>query len=103
MEKQKSSVQYAPEVRERMVLEHGGGHASQWERSARSRRRSAVRARRCANGCGRRSGTTVCGLVRRARIKALEREVRELHQANEILRKASAYFAIAALDRRLKP
>ena len=37
------------------------------------------------------------------RIKALEREVRELRQANEILRKASAYFAMAELDRRSKP
>ena len=35
----------------------------------------------------------------RARIKALEREVRELRQANEMLRKASAYFAAAELDR----
>ena len=39
----------------------------------------------------------------RERIKALEREVRELRQANEILRKASAYFAMAELDRRSKP
>ena len=38
-----------------------------------------------------------------ARIKALEREVRDLRQANEILRKASAYFAMAELDRRSKP
>ena len=37
------------------------------------------------------------------RIKTLEREVRELRQANEILRKASAYFAQAELDRRYKP
>ena len=37
-----------------------------------------------------------------ARIKALEREVRELRQANEILRKASAYFAMAEFDRRSK-
>ena len=37
------------------------------------------------------------------RIKSLEREVRELRQANEILRKASAYFAMAELDRRYKP
>jgi len=36
------------------------------------------------------------------RMKALEREVRELRQANEILRKASAYFAQAELDRPLK-
>ena len=39
----------------------------------------------------------------RERIKALEREVRELRQANEILKKASAYFAMAGLDRRSKP
>jgi len=38
-----------------------------------------------------------------ARIKALERENRELRQANEILRKASAYFAQAELDCRFKP
>jgi transposase len=37
------------------------------------------------------------------RTKALEREVRELRQANEILRKASAYFAQAELNRRSKP
>ena len=38
-----------------------------------------------------------------AKLKALERENRELRQANEILRKASAYFAAAELDRRFKP
>ncbi len=38
-----------------------------------------------------------------AKLKALERENRELRQANEILRKASAYFAQAELDRRSKP
>ncbi len=37
------------------------------------------------------------------KLKALERENRELRQANEILRKASAYFAMAELDRRYKP
>ena len=37
------------------------------------------------------------------KLKALERENRELRQANEILRKASAYFATAELDRRCKP
>lgn len=37
-----------------------------------------------------------------AKLKALKRENRELRQANEILRKASAYFAMAELDRRLK-
>jgi transposase-like protein len=38
-----------------------------------------------------------------AKLKALERENRELRQANKILRKASAYFAQAELDRRYKP
>lgn len=49
---------------------------------------------------GQREGQTTS---ERERIKALEREVRELRQANEILRKASAYFAQAELDRRFKP
>jgi transposase len=39
----------------------------------------------------------------RERIKLLERENRELRQANEILRTASAYFAMAELDCRSKP
>ena len=46
---------------------------------------------------GHRPGSTS---AERERIKALERENRELRQANEILRKASAYFAMAELDRR---
>jgi transposase len=49
---------------------------------------------------GLRSGATS---DERERMKALERENRELRQANEILRKASAYFAQAELDRRYKP
>ena len=49
---------------------------------------------------GKRIGATTDD---RDRIKALEREVRELRQANDILRKASAYFAQAELDRRWKP
>ena len=48
---------------------------------------------------GQRDGVTS---EERARIKELEREVRELRQANEILKKASAYFAQAELDRPLK-
>jgi transposase-like protein len=50
-----------------------------------------------------RPGPAVGGDDGRARLRALEREVRELRQANEILRKASAYFAMAELDRRSKP
>ena len=49
---------------------------------------------------GRKSGLTS---DMAAKMKALERENRELRQANEILRKASAYFAQAELDRRFKP
>jgi transposase len=49
---------------------------------------------------GLRAGTMT---AEQNRIKELEREVRELRQANEILRKASAYFAQAELDRRFKP
>ncbi|RKZ12972.1 IS3 family transposase [bacterium] len=91
---------YSPEVRERavrMVLEHGGDYASRWE---------AIRSIAAKIGC---SGETLRKWVRqsevdtglhggttsdeRARLKELEREVRELRRTNEILRKASAYFA----------
>jgi len=54
---------------------------------------------------GRARQRTAAGLTsdERERMKAMEREIRELRQANEILRKASAYFAMAELDRRSKP
>jgi transposase-like protein len=87
-----------------MVLDRRGEHASQVV---------AIRSIAAKIGC---SGETLRGWVRQAerdkgvragpttdereRIKALERENRELRQANEILRKASAYFAQAELDRR---
>jgi len=101
-----ASPKYSPEVRERavrMVLEHEGEHASQW---------AAISSIAAKIGC---NPETLRGWIRQAerdqgkrpglttdeqeRIKALEREVRELRQANEILRKASAYFAQAELDR----
>jgi transposase len=56
--------------------------------------------RQAERDAGERHGLTT---DERMRMKALEREVRELRQANEILRKASAYFAQAELDRRFKP
>ena len=90
-----------------MVLDHQGEHASQW---------AAIHSIAEKIGC---SGETLRHWVRQAerdqgfrpdptteereRIKALERENRELRQANEILRKASAYFAQSELDRRFKP
>jgi transposase len=110
METKKTSKSYSPELRARavrMVLDHQGEHATQY---------AAIRSVAGKIGC---SGETLRGWVRQAerdrgsrtgpttderdRIRMLEREVRELRQANEILRKASAYFAQAELDRRYKP
>ncbi len=100
---------FSPEVRERavrLVREHESEHGSQW---------AAIQSIAAKIGC---SGETLRNWVRQAerdggvraglttdereRIKALERENRELRQANEILRKASAYFAQAELDRRFR-
>ncbi|TCL31387.1 transposase [Azotobacter chroococcum] len=106
----KIATKYSPEVRQRavrMVLEHQDEHEPQWAEinsitakigcTAETLRRWVRQAER---NTGLREGQTT---PERERIKALEREVRELRQANEILRKASAYFAQAELDRRLKP
>ena len=101
---------YSPEVRERavrMVREHGAEHPSQWAAIASIAGKLGCTSetlrrwvRQAERDTGQRPGTTT---EEREHIKALEREVRELRQANEILRKASAYFAMAELDRRPKP
>ena len=105
---ERTSARYSPEVRARavrMVLEHQGDYPSQWAAMVRSHRRSAARGdaaqwvRQSERDQGLRDGTTT---EERDRLKALERENRELRQANEILRKASAYFAQAELDRPFK-
>jgi transposase-like protein len=57
------------------------------------------RRRWCRLGASRRAGPAAQAASDRDRVKALEREVKELRRANEILRKASAYFAQAELDR----
>jgi len=107
---QEKAKKFAPEVRDRavrLVIEHEREHPSRW---------AAVCSVAAKIGC---SAPTLHEWVKRSevnsgsragvpseiaeKIKALEREVRELRQANEILRKASAYFAMAELDRRSKP
>jgi transposase len=103
-------ARYSPEVRERavrMVMEHGRKHSSQWAAIVSIAGKIGCSAQTLHNwvsqaerDSGMRAGPTSEDLQR---IKALERENRELRQANEILRKASAYFAQAELDRRFKP
>ena len=103
----KTTNKYSPEVRERavrLVLDNQGQHESRW---------TAILSISSKIGCapqtlnewvkkaevdrGDRTGITT---EMAEKMKALERENRELKQANEILRKASAYFAQAELDRR---
>jgi len=88
----------------RMVREHTGEHASQWEAIGSIAAKIGCTAetlrkwvRQAERDQGLRAGSTS---AEQARIKALEREVRELRRANEILHKASAYFAQVELDRR---
>jgi transposase len=104
-----TSKRYSPEVRERavrLVFEQQGQHESQW---------AAIGSIAAKIGC---TAETLRGWIRQAerdqgtrpglssdereRLKALERENRELKRANEILRKASAFFAQAELARRPK-
>ena len=103
----KTTNKFSAEVRDRavrMVLDHAGEHPSRW---------AAVTSIAAKIGC---TPQTLHDWVKKAevdsgqragvptdtaeKLKALERENRELRQANEILRKASAYFAMAELDRR---
>lgn len=105
----KKSNRFSPEVRERavrMVAECRADHPSHW---------AAIESIAAKIGCapqtlhdwvrrqevdtGQRPGITT---AEAQRVKELEREVKELRRANEILKLASAFFAQAELDRRLK-
>jgi len=100
---------YSPEVRERairLVREHGPEHPSQWAAITSIAGKLGCTAqtlrswvRQAERDSGQRIGLTT---DERQRLTELERENRELKRTNEILRKASAYFAQAELDRRVK-
>jgi transposase-like protein len=105
----KTTNRYSKEVRERavrLVLEHERDYDSEWAAMRSIAEKIGCTAetlrkwvRQAERDSGRRPGLTT---EERERLKALERENRELRRANEILRKASAYFAQAELDRRVK-
>jgi transposase len=100
---------YSAEVRERavrLVMESESDHGSQWAAITSVAAKIGCTPetlrkwiRRAERDSGKRAGVTT---AERERLKQLERENRELKRANEILRKASAYFAQAELDRRHK-
>jgi len=103
----KTRNKFSPETRERairMVYEHRADHASEWEAITSIAGMIGCTAetlrRWCREEANRRTGPAALATDEKARIKLLEREVKELRRANEILRKASAYFAMAEFDRR---
>jgi transposase-like protein len=107
MTKQTRRSRFSPEVRERavrMVQDHGPEYASQWaairsiaEKIGCSHQTLRSWLHQAERDAGSRPGLTS---TERERLRALERENLELRRANEILRKASAFFAQAELDRR---
>lgn len=109
METDRKLPRYTAEVRDRavrMVLDHEDDYGSRWAAISSIAEKigcTSETLRRWVKVSERNGGSAPTGGDANARLKALERENRELRQANEILRKASAYFAQAELDRRFKP
>jgi len=110
MERRERQRRFSPEVRARavrLVQEHEGEYSSQWEAIVSIAAKigcTTETLRRWVRRAERDEGSEAgASSAEQSRIRELEREVRELRQANEILRKASAYFAQAELDRRFKP
>ncbi len=105
----RKSPKYSPEVRERLVrlvVEQRQEHPSQWATVVSVAGKAGMTPQTLLNwvkqherDTGERAGLTTEEV---GRIKELERENRELRRANEILKLASAFFAQAELDRRLK-
>ena len=105
----KKSTKFSPEVRERavrLVFECRDSHPSQWAAVESIAGKIGCTSqtllswvRRHERDTGQRDGLTT---AEQQRIKDLEREVKELRKANEILKLASAFFAQAELDRRFK-
>ena len=100
---------FSPEFRDRavrMVEEHRGDYPSEWAAmssiAAKVGCTTETLRRWCREEASRRTAPAALAADDQARLKLLEREVKELRRANEILRKASAYFAMAELDRREK-